>query len=46
MQIEGKGAFAEVCFPGRQMHRPPPSIIYPSFMQHIASDAMKVMQTQ
>ncbi len=32
MDIEGKGAIAEVCFSGRQIHPPPPSI---SFTHHL-----------
>ena len=36
MQIEGKGVIAEVCFRAGRYTPPPPSIIYPSFMQHIA----------
>jgi len=35
MQIEGKGAIAEVCFSGRQDTPPPPSIIYPSNTHHL-----------
>ncbi len=32
MDIEGKGAIAEVCFSVRQIHPPPPSI---SFTHHL-----------